>query len=442
MITIPSSTNFSENQVNSSNLHSQGPQPTSDNDAGPIHYKESNPPDSRKALDSLGMAGEHMSASDSPSQEEVSSFLGSQATDANGSVPQESSQEPGSAKSSENHAAPAQNSDAPVRHGPGPAPQQQQLDANGFYNLPDRTPKQSLGDLSPTEKIVSHLSPQDTLNWSLANKAMNEKLGETGRQFMDTAYKNPQGNLPAFLGSSDPSEQAPMAYKMAGLDPQTKLQPYLGQGSLEKQDFRNQNGGFIGMHETPGQTQAELDKQNEDKRTSHDQAKQKIEQRRQELQDQGVPEKRWPKLPAEFKPKTTPNSAAPSGAKFEYHPGGGIHSNKIPSSQAMGGAYFKVDPQKNQAQGGKKSGKKSGTTSTESEGYRIGRYGSFTTGAQTGHFYDNIPDKGADPSRKYSSLSAEDLVSKGSAAEKAGNTDLAKEYQEEAQKRMEEKSGK
>jgi hypothetical protein len=98
------------------------------------------------------------------------------------------------------------------------------------------------------------------------------------------------------------------------------------------------------------------------------------------------------------------------------------------------GAYFKVDPQKTQAQGGKNSGK----TSTQSEGYRIGRYGSFTTG----HFYDNIPDKGADPSRKYSSLSAEDLVSKGSAAEKAGNTDLAKEYQEEAKKRIEEKSGK
>jgi short subunit dehydrogenase len=48
-------------------------------------------------------------------------------------------------------------------------------------------------------------------------------------------------------------------------------------------------------------------------------------------------EKTMPKLPAEFKPKPTPNSAAPSGAKFEYHPGGGIHSNKIPSSQAMGG---------------------------------------------------------------------------------------------------------
>jgi hypothetical protein len=150
-----------------------------------------------------------------------------------------------------------------------------------------------------------------------------------------------------------------------------------------------------------------------------------------------VPEKTMPKLPAEFKPKPTPNSAAPSGAKFEYHPGGGIHSNKIPARR-WGGAYFKVDPQKNQAQGGKNSGK----TSTQSEGYRIGRYGSFTTGGQTGHFYDNIPDKGADPSRKYSSLSAEDLVSKGSAAEKAGNTDLAKEYQEEAQKRMEEKSGK
>jgi hypothetical protein len=167
-----------------------------------------------------------------------------------------------------------------VRHGPGPAPQQQQLDANGFYNLPDRTPEQSLGKPS-------------------------------GRQFMDTAYKKPQGELLAFVGSSDPSEQAPMAYKMAGLDPQTKLQPYLGQGSLAKQDFRNQNGGFIGTHETPAQTQAELDKQNEDKRTSHDQAKQKIEQKRQELKDQGVPEKRMPKLPAEFKPKPTPNSAAP-----------------------------------------------------------------------------------------------------------------------------------
>jgi hypothetical protein len=126
-------------------------------------------------------------------------------------------------------------------------------------------------------------------------------------------------------------------WPMAGLDPQTKLQPYLGQGSLAQQDFRNQNGGFIGMHETPAQTQAELDKQNEDKRTNHDQAKQKIEQMRQELKDQGVPEKRMPKLPPEFKPKPTPNSAAPSGAKFEYHPGGGIHSNKIPSSQAMGG---------------------------------------------------------------------------------------------------------
>jgi hypothetical protein len=302
---------------------------------------------------------------------------------------------------------------------------------NFFNSAPDRQPGESLGNSSPMEQIVNHLSPQDTLNLSLANKSVNAKLGQTGRQFMDAAYKNPKGNLPALLGkNSEPSEHAEMAYKMAGLDPQTKLQPHLGGGSLQGKDFRNQGGGFIGKHETPAQTQEELDAQNSQKKANHEKLLQENERKKQA----GEPTKPV----GAFKPKKNPTPAAPSGAEFEYHPGGGIHSDKIPSSEAMGGAYFKVDPagipNSHKSSGGKPKG------STESDGYRIARYGAFTTSAKIGHFYDNIPDQGADPSRKHSALSARDLIEKGSAAERNGDEDLAKEYQQEAQQRMNEKT--
>jgi hypothetical protein len=110
----------------------------------------------------------------------------------------------------------------------------------------------SFGNLSPMERIASHLSPGDLGNALQASKGWNAKFQQTGRNFMDPLYENPDKNLPELLGKkSEPSEKADLAYKMAGLDPQTELRTSLGMGSTQGKEFAD-GGGFFAKHVKPG----------------------------------------------------------------------------------------------------------------------------------------------------------------------------------------------
>jgi len=165
---------------------------------------------------------------------------------------------------------------------------------------------------------------------------------------------------------------------MAGLDPYSELHTSLGRGSLAGKQFKD-GGGFIAEQLNPAQTQEEADAQHAARVKRYDARHFKL---KAEAEAKGEP-------PPPYNPPKKPElkQAAPSGASFEFHRGGGEHSNKIPPSKAMGGAYFKVEPKSND-----NAKRKKGT----SNAYRVARYGEFTTGAKTGRYWDSIPAKGTE----------------------------------------------
>lgn len=268
-------------------------------------------------------------------------------------------------------------------------------------------------------QIIDLLPVKDVGSASRVSKGWRGKFQQVGRGFMNALYRQPSERIPRLLPSvrdwaegrgrpADPKLASPLVYKMAGLDPLTRLQVALGSQSKSAaagKHFLTGQGGFIAHELEPAETDQDAD-------LKHQTALKNYRERKERGEKVG------PTEPVRKPPKPP----TPTDRLIEYHPGGGVHSNyaQVPPTEAMGGSYFKVeDP------------------ATKGDNYRFARYGPFKSGKVPGHFWDPLkpsPEQDADP--ELVNLSAEALATLGARAEREGNTELAGRCLQEAQRRL------
>jgi hypothetical protein len=292
--------------------------------------------------------------------------------------------------------------------------------------------------INAMSRIVDYLPVKDVGSAASVSKGLRSKLQETGRAFMNPLYHNPEETVPKLLPSveawakgegppAEPKAKSELVYKMAGLDPQTKLDTGLGKQSKSTGGKKFlQGGGFFAHEMKVGETAEEAEEKYQASLRTYEDRKSKglrVGPNRPTKKEPIAPTQTG-YVPTETGYEQSGYGPDKTGYGVEYHPGGGVHSNyEVETTGAMGGSYLKVE----------KPGKKS-----ENPSYRFARYGPFESGEKTGYFWDPLKPPKDPVDRELGALSAKELVKEGASKEIEGNTEEAKKYTQEARNRLEE----